>query len=164
MAWWSIFLGSPAETIIFDPPSANGKGRFILLDSGRRMATELTTREVADFGQGLKQWAAQRRDPLTTFLVEPQFQEKFDAQTAQLTLSSEWMTYTVQLTTPVQKGIVDQYRVFSDWYARLNTVLNRGPGLATAVRPAVLGRGHRPAPGHPARGAADVPYQERGHS
>ena len=114
--------------IIFDLPRANGKGRFILLDSSRRMATELTTREVAEFGQGLKQWAAERRDPLATFLADPQFEEKFDAQTAQLTLSSALMTYTVQLTPPVTADIVDQYRVFSDWYARLNTVLNRGPG------------------------------------
>ena len=71
---------------------------------------------------------AERRDPLATFLADPRFQEKFDAQTAQLTLSSALMTYTVQLTPPLDRDIVDQYRVFSDWYARLNTVLTRGPG------------------------------------
>jgi hypothetical protein len=117
--------------IIFDPPSQQQGGRFMLLDSSRRLATELKAKEVAEFGQRLREWAAaqldpqtKQPDPLLTFLADPKFQEKFDARTAQLTLSSRWMTYTAQLATPDDKTLVDQYRVFSDWYARLNTVLN----------------------------------------
>ena len=124
------FLDHPAEAIIFDRPG----GRFFLLDMNRRLVAELNTKEVADFCERLQHYAAAEPNPAISAFANPQFKERVDfAKTgSKLTLSSPWITYQVRLATPKSPIMVAQYREFSDWYARLNTVLNPGsrPPLA----------------------------------
>ena len=124
------FFGSPAEVVIFDPPGRKGEGRFVLLDTGRQLVTELTTKEVAEFdqqvGRRLQEKSLAQPEPLLQFLADPRFQEKFEAKTAELTLASPWMTYTVRLAAADDQAMIAQYHEFSDWYARLNSMLNPG--------------------------------------
>ena len=116
------YLEDPAEVTIFDQQH----GRFVLLDLTRRIKTELTTKQVLDFTERLKQWAQGQSDPFLRFLGDPHFDIQFDDESGELTLTSPWMTY--RLTTgEVQSAATSrQYREFSDWYCRLNTMLNPG--------------------------------------
>jgi hypothetical protein len=115
------FLEEPAEVIVLDKPG----GRFVLLDLTRQVRAELTKDEVAAFSARLKQWAAKISDPQIKFFADPAFEEQFNPVANELTLASPWMTYKVRLVAG-NRAVAEQYREFSDWYVRLNTVLNPG--------------------------------------
>ncbi|MGA2031111.1 MAG: hypothetical protein ABSG68_02540 [Thermoguttaceae bacterium] len=126
----TIFLGDnvydymehPAETIVLE----KALGRFALLDTARRVRTELSTRDVLAFNDRLKQLAAVHKDPFLSFLADPKFTEQYAADSHELTLASPMMTYQVKFSDPGTGTIAQQYREFSDWYARLNTMLIPG--------------------------------------
>ena len=122
------YLQKPAEVIVFETVP----GRFILLDTERRIRAELTTDAVTSFTQRLQESAAEQQDPFIRFRADPEFEEEFDAASGQLTLSSPWMTYRLVLEGTVGKEIAAQYRAFSDWYARVNTLLQPGAMPAEA--------------------------------
>ncbi len=132
------YLEDPAEVIVFDKQG----GRFVLLDMVRRVRAELTTRKVLGFSQRLQRRAEAQQDPLIKFLAAPRFDEQFDEASGQLTLSSPWITYRLLLADAPSRTISQQYREFSDWYARLNTLLNPGakPPLARLAVNAALAR------------------------
>ncbi len=133
------YLEQPPEVIVFDRQA----GRFALLDTARRVRTELTTREVLDFSRRLQQRAQAHQDPFVKFLAAPQFEEHYDKASGELTLSSPWMTYRLLLVDAESRVISQQYREFSDWYARLNTLLSPGskpPFARLAVNEALARR------------------------
>lgn len=115
-------IKDPAEIAIFERTAQ----QFVLVDIGRRIRTELSTKDIAAFAQQLQQLAAKNVDPVIKFCAEPSFQEKFDAANEELTLSSQWLTYQVVLAPESNQQAVDQYREFCDWHARLNSLLNPG--------------------------------------
>ena len=115
-------LKSPAETVVFDPKT----GRFVLLNLTRRKRAELTTAKITMLINGLRLKTADSKDPLMKFLAEPKFQEHFDEATHELTLSSPWISYRLVLAPESSPSVVEQYREFCDWYARLNTLLVPG--------------------------------------
>lgn len=116
------FLQSPAEVIVFDRPH----NRFVLLDVARRVRTELSTDQVASLSERLKGWAKTQSDPYLQFLASPSFNESYNDQTGDLSLSSQWMTYQLGTMPAASQAISHLYRDFSDWYCRLNTMLNPG--------------------------------------
>jgi len=122
------YLQEPAEVIVFETVP----GRFVLLDIDRRIRAELTTEAVTSFAQRLREAAASQKDPFIRFRANPKFDEEFDAAAGQLTLSSPWMTYRLLLEGSVGHEMSAQYRAFSDWYCRLNTMLNPGAMPAEA--------------------------------
>lgn len=132
------YLEDPAEVIVFDKQA----GRFVLLDTVRRVRAELTTQEVLAFTQRLQRRAEAQRDPFIKFLAAPRFGEQFDKASGELTLSSAWMTYRLVLVDAESPAISQQYREFSDWYARLNTLLHPGskPPLARLAVNAALAK------------------------
>ena len=115
------FLESPAEVTVFDKPG----GRFILLDLARRVRSELVTGEVDGFVARIQQRTAAHTDPMVNFLGDPRFEEKYDADAGELALTSTWLSYRVRLQA-AERAVVQQYREFSDWQVRLNTVLSPG--------------------------------------
>lgn len=149
------FLDQPAESIVLDLVG----GRFALLDPTRRVRAELTTADVLAFCQRLQQRAATQDDPYLKFLAAPQFEQRYEAARNELTLSSAWMTYQLVLAEAPGPEIARQVRDFSDWYARLNALLNPGtrpPAARLAVDAALAARDAvarevrltvRPAPG-----------------
>ncbi len=116
------YLEEPAEVTIFDQQH----GRFVLLDMTRRIKTELSTKRVHDFTERLKQWSQGQSDPFDRFLGDPQFDTQFDEGSGELSLTSPWMTYRLTTTDEPDEAVTRQYREFSDWYCRLNTMLNPG--------------------------------------
>jgi hypothetical protein len=133
------YLDQPAEVIVFDSLG----GRFTLLDTARRVRAELTAREVLAFTQQLQQRAEAHQDAFVKFLAAPRFDEKYDETSGELTLSSPWMTYRLLLARAPSRQIPQQYREFSDWYARLNTLLSPGsrpPFARLAVNAALASR------------------------
>ena len=120
---------------------------FVLLDSTRRVTAEVTTKEVVAFNDWQKHLAKEQPSPVLNFFGNPLFQESFDRGASELTLSSAWVTYKVKLTA-ADKGIVEQYRQFSDWYARLNAGLtpkSRPPFARMKVDEAIARQGAIPA-------------------
>ena len=116
------FMKEPAEIAIFEKAAQ----RFVLINVDRRIRAELPTKDIAVFTLQLQKLAAKNPDPLIRFSAAPSFQEKFDEAAQELTLSSEWVTYRLVLTPEPSQEVVDQYREFCDWHARLNALLKPG--------------------------------------
>jgi hypothetical protein len=122
------FMSDPAEVTVFDKAT----GRFVLLNMAKQEQTELSLADLDAFMEKLKQLANKQKDPLSKFFASPKFEERFDPANGELSLSSPWVTYHVITEATKNSAISDQYRQFSDWYARLNAMLNVGsrPPLA----------------------------------
>jgi hypothetical protein len=116
------YLEDPAEVTVFD----KARGRFVLLDPQRRIKTELTTARVEDFSERLRQWAHEQSDPLLNFHADPHFSETVDEATGELVFDSPRVVYRVSAVEAGSEAVASRYREFSDWYGRLNTMLNPG--------------------------------------
>jgi hypothetical protein len=113
------YLAEPAEVTIFDP----ARHRFVLLDTTRRIKTELTAETVDKAIETLKKRLATSSDPSAQFLRNPSFDQRVDESTGDLTFNGEWMSYRVSGVVPDDAEAVRQYREFSDAYAKLNTFI-----------------------------------------
>ncbi len=116
------FLKAPAETVVFQKTA----GRFVLLNRTHRKRTELSTADVTMFVTQLRPKAVESKDPVVKFLAKPEFQENLDESTGELSMSSRLVSYRLKLAPESNVGLVEQYRDFCDWYARLNTLLVPG--------------------------------------
>jgi hypothetical protein len=121
------FLAKPEQIAVFRKPGGGRPGRFILLDPERRVRTELSTDQLADVMNKLRNWASRQRDPFLKFAANPQFEESFDRDTGQLLLASHQESYTIKTEPADAPDALAEYREFLDWYARLNTLLQAGP-------------------------------------
>lgn len=99
---------------------------FTLLDTRRRLRTELTTSEVRMLCERLGNMAAASNDPFTQFLANPKFDEIYDAASGQLRLQSEWLEYRLATAPASSPDTAKQYRLFSDLSAQLNTAITPG--------------------------------------
>jgi hypothetical protein len=113
------FLNDPAEIIVFD----KAHRRFILLDVGRRLRSEISIDDVKTFVARAKHSLRGHANPSVKWLADPSFEESFDRETAELTLKSTPITYRVQLQAAAA-DVAIQYHEFSDCYAQLNHVLS----------------------------------------
>ena len=120
------FLGDSQQIAVFRKPLGSAPGRFILLDPQRKIRTELSTGQLQKFATGLKAWSAAQDDPLLKFNSNPNFQESWDASSAELTLASPVVQYRVVTEPMPSRQAALQYREFSDWYARLGALLYPG--------------------------------------
>jgi hypothetical protein len=137
-------MKSPAEIVVFEKTA----GRFVLMNPASQTRTELTTADITTFVNQLQAraanpTAAKNPDPVVRFLADPKFQERYDESMGELTLTSPMVSYRLVLATGLGQTTVEQYRDFSDWYARLNTLLTPGarpPFGRLAVNEAVAKR------------------------
>ncbi len=113
------FLNDPAEVIVFD----KAHRRFILLDVGRRLRSEISIDNVKTFVARAKHSLRGHANPNVKWLADPSFEESFDRETVELTLKSTPITYRVQLQAAAA-DVALQYHEFSDCYAQLNHVLS----------------------------------------
>jgi hypothetical protein len=115
------FLSSPSEITVFDFP----RGRIVLLDPNRKLRTEMTTDKLNEFTDQLRTRAARQTDALLKFAANPKFDEGHtDAEWREF--ASPHMTYRVHPAKPDNVDVVRQYRMFSDWSARLNSMIHPG--------------------------------------
>jgi hypothetical protein len=116
------FLESPAETVIFDKAA----GRFVVLDNTRQIRTELTTAELDDYTSKKRDRAKKQQDPLMRFFADPVFNVRFEPKRRELVLLSDLVNYKVIVVSAENAAVAAQYNEFSDWYARLNSMLIPG--------------------------------------
>jgi hypothetical protein len=105
---------------VFDKP----RGRFVLLDRQRHVKAEVTIAQLETFCDRLQQMAAADSNPFVRFVAEPHFASVMDDASSELVLSSPHMTYRLKTTKGESPEACQQYREFSDWYARLNVMMN----------------------------------------
>jgi len=107
---------------VFDKP----RGRFVLLDRQRRVKAEVTVAQLQTFCDRLQHMAATDSNPFVKFVAEPHFDAAMGDKSSELILSSPHMTYRLMTTKAESPEASQQYREFSDWYARLNVMMNPG--------------------------------------
>ncbi|MDZ4657133.1 MAG: hypothetical protein SH868_06090 [Bythopirellula sp.] len=121
------FVENPEQIAIFRAPTPGSGGQFILLDVGSARRTEVSTEQISGLMQKLSKWAAEQKDPLLKFSAKPKFKETFDRETGVLMLTSDLWEYNVATIPADSAPILARYREFTDWYTRLNTMMNSSP-------------------------------------
>lgn len=121
------FVDEPEQIAIFRAPSPGHGGQFILLDIKTERRTEISTERITGLLEKLSKWAAEQKDPLLKFSASPEFEEEFDAKSGRLTLKSDLWDYTVATAPAESAETLARYREFTDWYTRLNTMINSTP-------------------------------------
>ncbi len=110
-----------ARIVVFDQRG----GRFVVLDPVKRVKAEVKADDVRKLVDELHDLAAKSSNPNMKFAADPQFDVEF-SEDGELTLSSPQMTYKLQTMAAPSDSATQQYREFSDWYARFNTMANPG--------------------------------------
>lgn len=121
------FTENPAQTVVYRRGTQERPGRFILLDPTRRLRTDVATDLMGPLLAKVAQWAAEQDDAILRFSAQPEFSLDFDSQTGALTLDSDVWTYRVATTPAQNPSALARYRDFTDWYARLNSMLHNTP-------------------------------------
>jgi len=137
------YLSDPERVAVFDKPH----GRFILLDPTRKLKTEIKTDEVLSFATKFHEWAAKSSNAFMRFAADPTFEISF-SEDGELTLKSQHINYRLQTEPAKTPEAADQYREFSDWYARFNVMSNPGatpPFARMTVNSELADRGLVPA-------------------
>ena len=96
------------------------------LDRQRKVKAEVTVAQLQTFCDRLQHMAAEDSNPFVRFVAEPHFDAAMGAEASELVLSSPQMTYRLKTTKAESPEASQQYREFSDWYARLNVMMNPG--------------------------------------
>lgn len=117
------FLSEPEETTIFDRPRRDHPGKFVLLDPGRQVQTEVPLERITRFTSTLQLWAGQNNDPFLRFLSKPEFEEELDPKQQAWLYTSKYMTYQVKVAQAANAEVFKQFDDFSEWFVRLNTML-----------------------------------------
>lgn len=121
------FVDNPQQIAIFRAPTPGSGGQFILLDVASARRTEVSTERIEGLMEKLTQWAGEQKDPLLKFSAAPKFKENFDRTTGTLTLTSDLWDYNVATVPADDISMLARYREFTDWYTRLNTMINSSP-------------------------------------
>lgn len=110
------------EVTIFAPKD----GRVVLLDTRRRLRTELSVDQLYDFSNRLRAWGRTQDDKLLKFTVDPSFEQRGELASGRMTFSSRWMTYDLKTRPAATEAMSQEYRKFCDVFAHLNTLLKPG--------------------------------------
>lgn len=111
------YLSDPERVAVFD----QAHGRFILLDPSRKVKVEIKTGDVLVFSQKSHDWAAQSSNAFLKFAADPQFEVAYSDE-GELMLGSQYLSYRVETVPASTPKTSQQYREFSDWYARFNSM------------------------------------------
>ena len=117
---------SDKTVAVFDKP----RGRILLVDPNRKVKAEVRTEELKEFCDELQERASKEGNAYVKFLANPQFDVSVDEKTAELVFKSPHMTYRISTLKAENDEAAQQYRDFSDWYARLNAMTNHTPPFA----------------------------------
>lgn len=95
---------------------------IVLLDPELQVKARITLDQLKLYESWLADIARRQDDPLLRFCVEPDF--KIQQNDDQMSFQSPLITYTATRMIAQEKEAVEEYRQFTDWYARLNSLLN----------------------------------------
>ena len=96
--------------------------QFILVNTAKKTQTQVSFEQLVHYCDWLKEKAVKSNNPMLRFCAAPQFEVRTGKKGTQLLFESPVLTYRVEATTPDEPAIADEYREFSDWYARLNAM------------------------------------------
>ncbi len=120
------FLESPRRVAIFRHQRGDEPGEFLLIDPERRVKTVVTTDRIDVVIDKLREWAGQQKNPLLRFAAAPQFEEAFDQESGELTLTGSQMTYRLVTIAVAEREVAGELRSYFDSYAKLNCLLSSG--------------------------------------
>ncbi len=115
------FVEGRSEVTVYDPQLR----RFLLVDTARKLKTEISTNQLFVYGSWIVESIERQNDALLAFAAEPRFRISTGPR-GELRFTSAEMEYQVSGHTAPQPEIAAAYRDFSDWYARLNSLLQPG--------------------------------------
>jgi hypothetical protein len=116
------FLDEADEAVMFEPVA----GRITLIDTKRRVRSELSLEQLADFIERMRDRALRGGSDFARFVAQPEFGERLDAETNELVLSSPLLEYRASTTAPRNAEALRNYQTFIHWQAQLNCVVNAG--------------------------------------
>jgi hypothetical protein len=116
------YLSEPKQVAVLD----QARGRFILLDIDRRQKTEIKLDEVAAFAGQTRAQATKSLNGFLKFSADPKFNIQNDEKSEELVFGASSLSYRVKPVAASSAESAEQYREFSDWYARLNSFTNPG--------------------------------------
>ena len=131
------FLNGKQQVSIFEHTA----GIFVLLDSERKVQTEITTDDLVKFTSKIHSLVKNGKgDAVIKFLADPNFEPvQFNAKKQELVLESSFVTYRARGTREDDLSLLRRVRFFHDWYARLNATRPGGsPPYARLKLNAVL--------------------------
>lgn len=112
----TIFAGSRAydfsvagpRVVIFDAE----QGQVVMLDTQRKVKTELGTADLEAAREELRTWCEKRADSIARFIANPRF--KVQADDERIAFLSDEMEYQVDTQKSSQADAAAKYRKFSD--------------------------------------------------
>lgn len=116
------FLDDADEAVMFEPTA----GRITLIDTKRRVRSELSLEQLAEFIERLRDRALRGGSDFARFVAQPEFGERLDAESNELVLSSPLLEYRASTTAPRNADALRNYQTFIHWQAQLNCVVNAG--------------------------------------
>lgn len=151
--------------VIYRPGTPGKPGRFVLLDTERKIRTELTTDRIDGAIEGLRKWAAQSEDEFLRFTGQPSFVESFNEETGELELIGEQLSYRL-VTQPIEKPESKlAVRQFLDSFSKLQTLLETSlpPDPRLRVNEALFRHGVMPVETRLYSGAQEEPSLRAEH-
>jgi len=122
-------------------------GRFLLLDGERKLRTEITTQQLTEFCDQLRERALAAGSGYVKFAATPTFAERLDPETNELVLASDFVDYRVRMCAPKNDAFLKRYQEFSFWQTKLNAMVNPGappPGARLKLNDALASRQQLP--------------------
>ncbi len=116
------FLDKPAQVTIYD----TARERIVLIDPDRQVRTEITGEMITAFCKSIRVLEQKHSDPLLRFALAPTFEEQEAKEDGERVFESKYITYKVHASKPEDPTMAARYRTFSDWSAKLNSLVNRG--------------------------------------
>lgn len=120
------FRDADDRVTVFRPGAADKAGRFVLLDTAREVRSEIGGDRVAIANTKLRRWASLHKDEFLRFTGDPKFDESFNADTGELRMTSEQMSYRLVTMPVASREAMKELRAFLDAYAQLQTLLEAG--------------------------------------
>ena len=107
------------------------RGSFDVLCPAKKVRTKIDAETAGTLVEALRHRADAQKSSFLRFMANPNFEEKFDAESGRMTLDGPFITYEVQCAKYNQET-ADSYKYFTDWSAMINTLLNAGSRLPYA--------------------------------
>jgi hypothetical protein len=114
---YDFSLTGAEEITVFDPE----RGRFVILDTQRKVKAVVTTRQLLEFTSAIKV-KAREVEGVFAFAADPHFTRDYEPDSGWLSLTGHPLTYRARCVEPKTKDMVSRYRNFADWSARLNSI------------------------------------------
>lgn len=133
---YDFLLTKPEEITVFDPDH----GTLTLLNVQRQTKARLSTQELLEGAVALQTAALTGDKPVFVAAAKPGYQPKVTPlkqnghNFTRLLFESPTIQYDVTAQAPKGPDAAKQYKYFSDWYARLNSVRHRAGNLPAGAR------------------------------